>query len=383
MKIITFAELVKQLELLKSASMCFRGQRDSRWSVMSSAQRMWNGWRCRECVNERVSYHDYLFMSLEYAKKHNLFPSCVNCCSRDGLRDHERWGYLQHFGWPSPFVDFSSDFRVALYMAVCHLPVNCSGGCFSIFVMDPHYSLCENEIIDLDAFADQNGGGSDCFDFDKWYKMTLIMRKDPRTWCPEVSKGRMASQSGMFVYLPTAEKSLDELFAESEKFDRGEIDMCGPTRKKIIKIDVPYELVNDVKAYLMNEKITSAELGLSDMTVDEKNKREYKKFEDWFIGVILKLRKEIRLQHSIFARVSGESSLFWSGRSGAQAMIEAVPKLGNEVTRNWRSLYDVIHGMYELNNSRFGASVEDCVDLIESLNGLDIVEIRERERRCI
>ena len=381
--VTNYNELYGKLSRYTSYGYCFRGQRDYHWSVVSSAQRMWNNWRCKDCIDGPLSYHDYLFMSLEYAKKQNLFPRCVNCCSRDGLRDHERWGYLQHFGWPSPFVDFSSDFRVALYMAVCHLSVNCGGGCFSVFVMDPHYSLCENEIVDLDAFADQNGGGSDCFEFDTWYKMTLIMRKDSRTWCPEISRGRMASQSGLFVYLPTAEKSLDDLFGESEAFERGKIDECGPYRKKLLRIDVPYELVNDIKAYLMNEKITSAELGLSDTTIDDKNKHEYRKFEDWFISMDLKLKKEISLPPSTFCRSSGEDSLFWSGRSGAQAMVEDMPNLGNEVSGKRKSFYEVIHGMYGMKWSRFGASAGDCVDVIEQLGDLGLVKISECEGVCI
>lgn len=373
----TFESLVQRLNNLTANGYCFRGQRNALWEIVSSAQRVWNNWRCKECVTHFVQYLTYLSMSLEYARSNVTFPVCDLRCCKTGLRDHERWGYLQHYCWPTPLIDFTKDFQVALYMAVRSIPRDAADGWFSIYAIYPEFANGE-ENIDLNEFVETTGGEERSYDFRNWQgKETFIIRKDEGHWCPAISKNRMASQGGLFVYLNSEEKSLEEVFAQKHKMDTGEADSATEEHNRIICIDVPYSVVKDVKAYLMDKQIDAHGLGLSDDSKDRELKAKYKCFEKEFLEHC-GMSVSIRIGHGTFVRSFADEILFWNGRTGASRLLQnaAVLECIDNRFRRWKDITSEIVSKLQCS---FDVAERDFWPIVEDLTSDGLIEIEGRQ----
>lgn len=378
--------LVLRLESLSANGYCFRGQRNALWEIVSSAQRAWNGWRCRHCVSGSVGYQRYLSMSLEYAKGNVSFPECGLKCRKAGLRDHERWGYLQHYSWPTPFIDFSNDFKVALFMAVRSVRGDAPDGWFSIYAIRPVFAGGE-ENIDLDEFIESECGAEileELYEFQRWQsKDTFVMRKDAAHWCPAVSGGRMASQGGLFVYLRSDHKSLEEVFAQRYKMDVGESDFATEEHDRIVCIDVPYSIVKDVKAYLMDEKVDAHVLGLADDSVDNGMKARYKRFSMEFLQHCNVLKLKVRLGENTFVRSYGDDALFWNGRTGASRQISSGAALCESICGHPQEWGSVASEIAKRLQCPFAVAEKDYWPIVNDLAKDSLVEIDGRKPQAV
>ena len=364
-------ECLRLLADLARDGYCFRGQRDGLWPIVSSAQRKWQGWRCKECAIKTISYKDYLAFSLQAAKDSAVFPNCsIARCDR-GLRDHERWGFLQHYSWPTPFVDFSTNYDVALYMAVRGIHEHSSSGFFSIYAIRPD---CRNgdENIDWDEWVQTNARNEGWYNFSKWRDVScLIMRKDDKKWCNLISRDRMASQGGLFVYMRDDNKSLEELFSEKSRLEKNEIEITsGMEHERIICIDIPYDWVLQVKAYCFDREINDHALGLSDTTIDDELKSEYKKFEKDFLNKADFLERTINWSKHTYARFSDCDCFGWNKRNFASVFIKDGRSFCEGITQHPRGIIEVLRDVATQTECTEGEIYDDFSSCVGGLSGL-------------
>ena len=274
----TCTGLLDKLEQLSAEGHFFRGQRDALWPIVSSGQRAYAEYM-KKNFDSPSHFGEFLQNALTYAKRESKFlPKKVECRWRDCRRnhyDHEIWGWLQHYSYLTPFIDFSRDYRVALYMATVKIDNEYDNGYFSIYAIPKHFKNGSNEVVRLEALLKSEL--SECgmseesmFAFDTWKNFKfLLVHKDGslKQWDKNIAKLRIASQDGLFVYLKDVDMSLEKYLFQQSKMIDGE-DGEGVVLPRIKCIDIPNSIVPLVREFCRREGYTAKYLGLADQTND-------------------------------------------------------------------------------------------------------------------
>lgn len=272
----TCTDLLEKLKGFSKKGFFFRGQRDALWPIVSSGQRAYmkllnRGMNC--------SYIDFLVKSLEYVKSEKEFlPRFTDFSLRRTYYEHELYGWLQHYSYPTPYIDFTSNPMVALYMATANIHEPYDAGHFSIYVMDGKYESDRNEPERLEEVIDKykaefeacNKSEEDMYAFDTWKEFDFaLVHKDGslKPWSKSLARDRIASQGGLFVYLKSAKISQEQFFARQSKMQNGgEGEGC--ILSKIKCLDVPYSMVPLIKEVCNRKGVTRESLGLADQSID-------------------------------------------------------------------------------------------------------------------
>lgn len=272
----TCTDLIEKLKQLSDKGCLFRGQRNASWPIVSSGQRAY-----MNLLNRGVncSYLEFLRKSFEYVKSERTFlPRLADFSLREKYYDHELWGWLQHYSYPTPYIDFTSNPMVALYMATANIHEPYDTGYFSIYVMEGEYEIERNETVRLEEVIKDNAAKlKSCglseegmFAFDNWKDFSfLLVHKDGslKPWSKSLARERIASQGGLFVYLNSAEISLEQFFARQRKMQNGE-EGVGCILSKIKCLDVPYSMVPLIREVCNRQGVTRESLGLADQSID-------------------------------------------------------------------------------------------------------------------
>lgn len=290
--ISSFADLQRKLQDNANEKFVFRGHRSALWKIFSSSQREWDANPCRACWEKRFhergfycedssrqmksAYLLFIHDMLKYMR--NRICEVVTCPSIQLISDIQLIGFLQHYGGVSPFVDFSDNWHVAVFMAIKDLKPKdyAKNEYFSIYAIDTR-DMSGNECVYIEDVPDEQGEvrGEDN-PFRVWGDVdALMIKKLDSRWCPMVSEGRMASQGGLFAYHKHEEQSLEEVFSQK---DRG-VSRATRWLNKITCYDVPYSLAKNARAFLRRNNITSSSLGLEDKTIEDKVKSIFKDFQ--------------------------------------------------------------------------------------------------------
>ena len=273
----TFSAIQSKLESLNREGFVFRGQSNALWPIVSSAQREYVA---RLKMGATGEYIDFLKAGLAWAKQEDLFmPKCQDFSGRS-LYDHEIWGWLQHYQYFTPFIDFTRDYRVALYMAALFDSSTNRDpyGHFSIYAFNGNYLSSANECIKLEKYIEDNksvltlcgNNEEQMFSFANWHNcgFCLIHKNGTlKPWDWTLARDRIASQNGLFVYFNRPDVSLEEYFSEQNGMNEGK-DGEGCMLHKMKCIDVPNDMIPLVQAYCNHEGITGDYLGLSDQRID-------------------------------------------------------------------------------------------------------------------
>lgn len=274
----TCTELLDKLQRLSDDGYLFRGQRDALWPIVSTGQRAYV-----ECIkNEpyaRLGYLEFLCKALDYAKRESVFLPKKGVLAFRNYFDHEIWGWLQHYSYPTPFIDFSRDWKVALYMATAHIDNATVGGYFSLYAIPKNYTIGDNENIQLERLIRNNNATliqcklskEQMYCFDNWKDFTFcLIHKDGsmEPWSKEIAKERIASQDGLFVYLNDAQMSFESYCNQQSKGGNGE-DVVGCILPRIKCLDIPNSMAPLVRAFCQREGYTAERLGLADRSKDD------------------------------------------------------------------------------------------------------------------
>lgn len=137
-------------KLLEFSPNCiFRGVNEAKYKLYTSVQRSWicNGLGRHSTINLMV---DSMITNLrnnvtltEYYKSLNIIPT-----------DLLYLGLLQHYSAPTPLIDFTYDYKTALYFATKGLSAGCSdseiGDYFSLYYIDT--DKYGNQLVKMDEF---------------------------------------------------------------------------------------------------------------------------------------------------------------------------------------------------------------------------------------
>lgn len=291
-----FSDLKKALDEGKNNHCFFRGQRNSMWKLVSSAQRIW---RTLRNVKPNTKYETGFgrFLSERILK----WKKRINVNSRLEVKDHHLWGFLQHYSASTPFLDFSSNPLVALHFATRHHSGNDP---FSIYLWNGLQQKSDhiNDLMDLDDFigtmpdkdseeftywGQLHPSRSDCsrareFDpNDDEGEVIFEINKSGKQWPSCITEGRMTLQEGLFVFFPRQEISLDEFVADHKLGSNGMASSCIFSNLRCIDCDS--RLINEVKEMLKENNVTDETLGLTPSATDERIKQELVKFENAFV----------------------------------------------------------------------------------------------------
>lgn len=278
----------------KKNAFFFRGASSDTYKLASSSQRAWSDFQCRFCCQSKRTYGEYLSSLLEFMKAEpGILPNCPGAC----LCDHQIWGFLQHHGCPSPFIDFSQSPLVALHMAVRGIKPGQRHG-ISIYATREGASsmTAENDLCDFDWLM--SGGTlreftqyserqyADKTRFSEWRTLYPIFTMSNKThpWCPILTRGRMKSQTGLFIYNSSEKETIEQFI----KRKRADVDAWGNPNGNtfpLIKcLDLPLRWIPEIKKCLDAANISDETLGLSCMDIEDNVKAALVRFLNAFVS---------------------------------------------------------------------------------------------------
>ena len=274
----TCTELLGKLHELSKAGYLFRGQRDALWPIVSTGQRAYIE-HVKYSVGHSRSYIDFMARALSYAKRECEFVPTRVAGGRRHYYDHEILGWLQHYSYLTPLIDFTSDPMVALYMATAQTDNTTEKGYFSIYAIPGSYVVSDNENVRLENLIRDNAhvlkacgmNREQMFGFDNWKDFTFcLIHKDGslKPWDKNLAKERIASQNGLFVYLNNASISL-EAYCNQQNGMRNGGEGVGCMLPRIKCIDVPNGIAPLVAELCKRKGYTAEYLGLANQSTDD------------------------------------------------------------------------------------------------------------------
>ena len=226
-----------------------------------------------------------------------ILPHCAGNC----LSDHQIWGYLQHYGCPTPFIDFSQSYMIALYMAIRGIVPGQREG-ISVYAVQEGGSKMEqgNDLMDLDyLLTDGSSNPGDAVEisepifaqkarYSEWSCHPFFVRELYRFWCPKLKLGRMEKQTGLFLFLNDEERPFEDMIKEKNN-DRDENgNPRGNTLHPFKCFDIPAEMIPDLRMLLAKEGVSEEALDLTPCETEEKIKQALEEYEDLFLKAELR-----------------------------------------------------------------------------------------------
>lgn len=293
----TVAGLLSKLRKLKENGYVFRGQSDALWPIVSSAQREYVSYLNTEYLCGRQKsvkgYLCYLEELLRFVKSEpDVLPKFRRRVKgRKSHYDHEIWGWLQHYSYVTPFIDFSNDQYVALFMAARNLAAkSVRPMMFSVYALRGECVAGENELLCLETWIKQQRNvlakaGLDekgMYGYDTWEKAKFVaVHKSSKLnpWDNSLGKDRIASQKGMFVYMGMHDISLERYLARQDVMNHdGEGEGC--ILEKIKCFDIPVSFAPFVLECCRKHRCTAKSLGLEDQKIDNCLKSMVSRFRE-------------------------------------------------------------------------------------------------------
>jgi len=285
-------KIEKMSELKKTRPIYFRGLADGSWKIFSFAQREWI---TRELDIQYASYFDFISQFLNFTKNKYALYLRSSCKI---VTDISAFSSLQHYGAPTPFVDWTSDFNVALYFAT-QTNALCLGGETSSFVsvywleVGNGASTPNNDLYSLSKLIEnynqslnnavQSVGRSplrpeifykNATQFDVWKKFPILWISESEKDYLKISNPRRDLQGGAFVYSSDPNKSLDEIF-NGKSMNNVHVQYNGLLLPKIHCIDIHKSLIPKLKKYISEIHYDAANLGLNDQNWGETSFQEF------------------------------------------------------------------------------------------------------------
>lgn len=120
-----------------SKSFIFRGVNNAKFKLYNSGQRAWMG---QELEKMGKSYIDFIQEEIDYAKgfQNNLLVKFFNAFGHNAY-DFSILSFLQHYGSPTPLLDFSYNFECGLFFCMDglnHFASSDIDNYFSIYAID-------------------------------------------------------------------------------------------------------------------------------------------------------------------------------------------------------------------------------------------------------
>lgn len=248
-----------------SEKVYFRGVNEAKFYLYSSGQRQW---MINELVHTQNNYENFINQIIKETKTcHNNFISQI-VGQHHYQNDFAILSFIQHFGGPTPLLDFTRQKEIALFFATDNMqrsPSEDINNYISIYaVMEGQQDLCSlSQIIrgfrenlatsEINSDPIVNGLTLDMIH--RWNTPVIIDDDHGEDFGTKTNENVIA-QKGLFIYNPMADKALNEFFGENIE------DVTESTDKlffgKMVCWDIHKSLAEYIQAKLRNMDITRA-----------------------------------------------------------------------------------------------------------------------------
>ena len=279
-------------KLKKTHPIYFRGLADGSWKIFSFAQREW---MTRELDKRYANYIDFVSQFLNFTKNKYVLHLRTSCKI---VTDISTFSSLQHYGAPTPFIDWTSDFNVALYFA-SQTNALCVGNETSSFVsvywlevgngaatpnndlysfsklIEDHKQILNNAVqsAGLPSLQDDKFY-EDATKFSLWKNFPILWISESEKDYLKISNPRRDLQGGAFVYTNNPNKSLDEIF-NGKSMNNVQVQYSGLLLPKIHCIDIHKSLIPKLKKYISEIHYDATNLGLNNQNWGETSFQEF------------------------------------------------------------------------------------------------------------
>ena len=271
-------QLVIILSDLKRKNSFFRGQKDWKWRVNSGVQREWfkNRLLRDKSYNGSLSVNQFFQEFLDYIK------GKTPLAARGVLEEFSLISELQHYGAPTPFIDFTTHPWIALFFAL-----GMDSSDFSEIAEDTMCSLYsfqpgsgaatpENDWTNYSVIIRQALAPAisppmfDCTTPVNTYKFlehfSCIYLRDDETELLKLYNPRLTAQKGMFVHLGKKyqHRNLDEVTCLGSDGASGGQFKDALSFSKLDCLEISPELFPRITQEIQKRKITRKSLFLDD-----------------------------------------------------------------------------------------------------------------------
>lgn len=281
--------LILKLTQYSGQGSFFRGQADASWKLYTFSQREWI---LKDLRLKFQDYKKYEAMKLSFIKstEHARLKACTKI-----INDVSSYSCLQHYGCPTPLLDFTSSYNNALYFATCDnigygdLETN---SFFSVYVIFEGGSSCTpfNDLNSFGAVIESYRNNmadviedygpipgtdfTDALNYDLWKDFQILLMKETEDWYMQIANPRSELQNGVFVAINSENKSFDEYC--NGNVERMEVGYSSELAlPKITCIDIHKSLKPQIMKYLESKNVNKRTLGLDE---NEWGKAAYKKY---------------------------------------------------------------------------------------------------------
>lgn len=228
----------KNIEISKTA-LIYRGMTEAKHKLYTSAQQIWIKNEMQQWA--KMSFFEFVIELVKRAKKNNLIKKVFDCYKYSSdEREFPILSILQHYGAPTPLMDWTYNNNVAFYFATDNIikkesPKNEIDDYFSIYRIDKRKHKEFQNVIDfvgdenypgLSSFSnfgkEDNANSNSIFfisDFEKVIENfgdapeivteLLVKTKKPVT---SIYNQNIIPQEGLFIFNPFCKKTLEEIF---------------------------------------------------------------------------------------------------------------------------------------------------------------------------
>jgi hypothetical protein len=240
----TFAEIQARLSALKNEGYYFRGQREASWKLVTAAQREWVG---KSLQSHFPNIHDFIQSHIDYQRSKATHEFVAQGMQ---LNDISVLSTMQHFGGPTPFLDFTKNIDAVLFFAIDGLKLAGADEIskwFSIYAWKP-----DEELFNWERQIDRYGGFKDAMKYTTLKGLaTLYIEQDSGRFL-QTENQRLKKQGGLFLYSPQALSNNHEYEVQFDGTTRTTVyeGQEGPCLDKMACINIDKCIAPQIDAYL-------------------------------------------------------------------------------------------------------------------------------------
>ena len=206
----------------------FRGMGEARYKIFNSAQRLWLTTEIGSWKTD-AKYEEFLQKLIDASKNDLLFKRVFDFYKVKGGRiDFPMLSIIQHYGGPTPLMDWSYDLNVALFFATEFInSENISteiDNYFSIYIINKE----KTELQSISKYDNKaypalkrvfERASTESSETRKLFYLSDYEKDNIKEPLTTIYNQNIIPQKGVFIFNPSHEKPLEEYFEKNVKHD--------------------------------------------------------------------------------------------------------------------------------------------------------------------